>query len=534
METSSPRNRRLWIPFILFIAFSGLFIWTRQSEHMMGTAILFLGAILGLVLTWIWWTFLSGLRSASRWLSLVGGIAIIGFLAASLRNEGSTSGSGVPRLVWKWAPTVDQISQDSLSQTPEIVPDTSSEAAQAPLRFLAIDSAEYYGGNRNGVIDGIQIQTDALDKPLETIWRQPIGLGWSSFAVKGRIAITQEQRGDEEWVTAYDLETGQLNWHFAKNRRFSEAMGGDGPRATPSIHGDTVYALGATGMLDALRLEDGTPIWSYNVLAGGKSNLVWGKSASPLYLEEENLVIVTGGNKGGPTVRAVSAEYGEAVWSWGTDAASYASPIEATIHGERQLVIVNENTIVGLAPESGELLWSHDWPRGMMASSAKAAQPSVIDGSKIFVSASYGVGSLLFDVTKGEDGSFDTTLVWYSKNRMKTKFSTATVNGKYAYGLDEGFFACINIETGKRIWKDGRYGFGQNLMVNDTAIIQAEDGDIVFVEANPEEFKEIARFPGVEGITWNIPTLAGEYLLVRNDKEAACYRVPATLIKSTP
>ncbi|MDB4746533.1 PQQ-like beta-propeller repeat protein, partial [Verrucomicrobia bacterium] len=272
-------------------------------------------------------------------------------------------------------------------------------------------------------------------------------------------------------------------------------------------------------------------IWSFDVLDGGKSNLVWGKSASPLFLEEENLVIVTGGKQGGPTVQAINAEYGEAIWSWGIDAASYASPIEATIHGERQLVIVNENTVVGLAPGSGALLWSHDWPRGMMASSAKAAQPSVIEGSKIFISASYGVGSLLFDITKAEDGTFGTSLVWHSKNRMKTKFSTATVRGKYAYGLDEGFFACINIETGKRIWKDGRYGFGQNLMVNDTAIIQAEDGDIVFVEANPEEFKEIARFPGVEGITWNIPTLAGEYLLVRNDKEAACYRVPVIQIE---
>ena len=168
-------------------------------------------------------------------------------------------------------------------------------------------------------------------------------------------------------------------------------MGGDGPRATPSIHGDTVYALGATGILDALRLEDGTRIWSFDVLDGGKSNLVWGKSASPLFLEEENLVIVTGGKQGGPTVQAINAEYGEAIWSWGIDAASYASPIEATIHGERQLVIVNENTVVGLAPGSGALLWSHDWPRGMMASSAKAAQPSAVSYTHLTLPTIYSV-----------------------------------------------------------------------------------------------------------------------------------------------
>ena len=531
METRPARKRRLWIPLILFIAYGGLVAWARISEHMMGTTLVFLGSILGLALLWLWWTFLSGLRPALRWLSLLAGIATIAFLATSLRPEGSTDGTGIPNLVWKWAPTVDQKSLQALSQSPESESETKPEESLTPLRYLAVDSPEYYGSNRNGVIDDIQIQAQALSQPLETIWKRPIGLGWSSFAVKGRTAITQEQRDSEEWVTAYDLETGDLKWHFAKNRRFTESMGGDGPRATPSIHQDTVYALGATGVLDALDLATGEPKWSYSVLDGGKSNLVWGKSASPLYLEEENLIIVTGGGKGGPTVQAVNAEYGEAIWSWGTDASSYASPIEATIHGERQLVVVNENTVVGLIPDSGALAWSFDWPRGMMASTAKAAQPSIIDETKVLISASYGIGSLLFDITKEADGSFATSLVWHNKNRMKTKFSTATVRDKYAYGLDEGFFACINIETGKRLWKDGRYGFGQNLLVNDVAIIQAEDGDIVFVEANPEAFNEIARYPGVDGKTWNIPTLAGEYLLVRNDQEAACYRVPAALIE---
>ena len=266
-------------------------------------------------------------------------------------------------------------------------------------------------------------------------------------------------------------------------------------------------------------------------MAQGGSNLTWGKAASPLYLEEQGLIIVTGGTSGGATIQALSADYGDSVWNWGNETSSYSSPVVATIHGERQVVAVNEGSVVGLSPANGTLAWSFDIPKGSVPNSAKVGQPSIIDGRKVLVTASYGVGAMLFDVEKAEDGSFSTDLVWHVRNRMKTKFSSACVQGNYAYGLDEGRLACIDLSNGKRLWKDGKYGYGQNLLVNGTLIIQAEDGDIAFVEATPDGFNELARFPGIQGKTWNIPTLAGEYLLVRNDLEAACYRVPARAVE---
>ena len=168
----------------------------------------------------------------------------------------------------------------------------------------------------------------------------------------------------------------------------------------------------------------------------------------------------------------------------------------------------------------------------MMESSAKAGQPNVIAGDKILITASYGIGAILFGLTKGDDNTISTDTLWHSKGRMKTKFSSACVRGNHAYGLDEGMLACIDLDSGKRLWKDGRYGFGQNLLVDDTLLIQAENGDMVFVAADPNGFNELARFDGISGKTWNVPTLAGEYLLLRNDQEAACYRLPVTLIES--
>ncbi|MCS1409495.1 MAG: Outer membrane protein assembly factor BamB [Verrucomicrobia subdivision 3 bacterium] len=520
MDNKSPRTYRFWIPALIISAYIGLVFWARASEHMMGAGLVFLGNILGVFLLWIWWTFLSGLRGWGKWVSLLSAVFVVGFLSTSIRYAGSSDGSGMPRFVWKWSPTPDQRLLGALPQP------NAANVPEAPLRYLAADSPEYYGPNRNGVFNNLSIQVGALGDSLEELWHQPIGMGWSSFAVVGRIAVTQEQRGGEEWVTAYALESGSRLWHYAKTRRFSEAMGGDGPRATPSIHNNTVYALGATGILDALNLTNGAPQWSFNVLASGDPNLMWGKSASPLFLEPENTVIVTGGAAQGPTVQALHADTGEVVWSWGNEASSYASPIEATIQGERQLVVVNENTVVGLSPDAGKPLWVFDWPVGMMQPSAKVGQPTVIDGSKVLITASYGIGAVLFKLTRDNSGKLTPSQLWHSKNRLKTKFSTACVRGNYAYGLDEGIFACLNLTNGKRLWKDGRYGFGQNLLVDDTLLIQAENGDIALVAADPKAFRELARFPAIDGKTWNVPTLAGEYLLVRNDREAACYRLP--------
>lgn len=524
MDTSQPRRLRLWIPGLLLAIYAGLLAWSRSSESMIAPMIYFSASIFLVVLFWLWWCFLSGLKPLARWMSLFAGLVLIGFLAMSLRYQGSTSGTGVPQFVWKWSPSLDERISPTLASPPA---EAALEVGASPLKYAAVDSPEYYGPKRNGTIDYLKIPSAALENAPELIWKHGIGLGWSSFAVSGRIAVTQEQRGDEEWVTAYDLETGELNWSYAQNRRFSEAMGGDGPRATPSIANGVVYALGGTGALDALSLTNGTSLWSYEALPDGNGNLDWGKSASPLYLDEENLVIVTGGTSG-PTVQAVNAQNGESSWTWGTDAASYASPIITMIHGERQVVVVNENTVVGLAPDSGELKWSFDWPRGMMASTAKAGQPNVIEDDKILITASYGIGSILFGIIKGDDDTFSTTMLWHSKGRMKTKFSSACVRDNHAYGLDEGMLACIELESGKRLWKDGRYGFGQNLLVDDTLLIQAENGDIVFVAADPTGFNQLARFDGISGKTWNVPTLAGEYLLLRNDQEAACYRLPVT------
>jgi len=327
------------------------------------------------------------------------------------------------------------------------------------------------------------------------------------------------QRGENEQVVCYELADGHEVWSHTNRVRFSEPIGGDGPRATPTIHQGRVYALGATGILDCLDAATGKLIWTRDTLKeNALPNTYWGKSSSPLVVD--NLVVVTGGMTKKSTLLAFHREDGSPAWQTGTDEASFSSPALVTLDGTRQILSVNDSSVTGHDPKDGRILWEYPWPGSM----PKCAQPVVVGGDRVFLSASFNAGSVLLQVKKGTDGSFAATEAWKNRN-LKSEFSNIVSRDGFLYGLDDGILGCLDIATGARKWKDGRYGHGQVLLVGDLLLVQTEQGPITLVEANPSGFHEVAKLNALEAKTWNTPALAGEYLLVRNDQEAACYRL---------
>lgn len=458
------------------------------------------------------------------WLVLIIAVLALTF-RATFRYDGSSSGASLPRFVPRWAPeTAGAAAQLSPAETTA----SPRPVDAAPVEGV-LDSPQLYGPHRDAVWpeDQVIAELDFAAHPPEELWRRPIGQGWSGFSVVGRRALTMEQRGDEELVTCYDLLTGEILWTHHTDARYylaagpGKEMAGDGPRAVPTVQGDRVYTYGATGMLNCLRLETGATLWQRDIFEEiGKSLPEWGKSASPLVLETESLVIITGPERSGPTLLAYATDTGEPVWQYQGRGASYSSPQLLELHGERQIVSVNSFDVTGHHPATGEALWSFDWPGAY----PKVAQPVAVGEDRVLVTASYGAGSYLLRLGKTDAGAWTAEPVWKSI-RLKTKFSTAVVRGDHAYGLDEGRLACIDLSDGSRVWKDGKYGFGQNLLVGDRLLIQAESGDLAVVEASPAGYREVARHPALSSMTWNPPTLAGRYLLVRNDREAVCFRL---------
>jgi len=512
-----PLRRRLrwWIPAIIVgiaVANVARVRLSAEADAMIKNMQTWFTGMVAAPLLLVWWVFLTRQRWRTR---LAGaGLAVLCVFGVKLllRMDGSADGSGKPRIVWRWAPR----KSGEVGEFKVV-----SAAKGVPKLEGAADYPGYLGRDRSGVVAGAQLESDWTAHPPEELWRRPIGLGWSGFAVSGSQAITQEQRGENELVVCYDLTTGRSLWSHTNRVRFSEPMGGDGPRATPTIDGGRVYALGATGILDCLDAASGKLIWTHDTLKEeGLPNTYFGKSSSPLVVED--VVVVTGGMAKRATLLAFRREDGSAAWRTGNDEASFSSPALVTLGERRQILSVNAASVTGHDPKDGHILWEYSWANNKWP---KCAQPVVLDGDRVLVSASFNAGCVLLQVKAEADGKFSTAEVWKNRN-MKSEFSNLVARGGYVYGLDDGILACIDLATGERKWKDGRYGHGQVMLVDDFLLVQTEQGPVALVEANPAAYREVARLNALAAKTWNTPALAGELLLVRNDQEAVCYRLP--------
>ena len=321
-------------------------------------------------------------------------------------------------------------------------------------------------------------------------------------------------------ATAYDLASGREIWKQGWNAQYSDSTG-DGPRATPTWDDGRIYALGATGELRCLDAKSGAVIWGRNILKENQaSNLSWAMAASPLVVDDK--VIVLPGGTEGKSVVAYNKITGAPVWTSLNDTQAYVSPMLVTLAGRRQVIVVSSTRAVGLVPEDGSLLWTYTWDTDM---GINVSQPIMVDKNRFFISAGYGKGAALVEVT-GSGKSFTARTVWENIN-MKNKFNSSVLHEGHVYGLDEGILTCLDVNTGERKWKGGRYGYGQVILASGNLIVTSDAGELALVKATPAQYTEVARFTALEGKTWNYPAIAGGKLLVRNASQMAAYNIAA-------
>jgi outer membrane protein assembly factor BamB len=394
-------------------------------------------------------------------------------------------------------------------------PGDTAAAAPAPSRNAWTN---FRGARRDGKYDEGSISTNWPASGLPVLWKQPVGVGHASFVVADGKAYTIEQRRSQEVVAAYDINNGRELWTQKWNASFADSTG-DGPRATPTWDQGRIYALGATGELRCLDANSGAVVWGKNILKDNAAqNLQWAQAASPLIVDDKVIVLPGGAN--GKSVVAYNKNTGAPVWKVLDDQQAYVSPMLVDLAGRRQIVVVSSFRVVGLAPENGALLWSYPWDTDM---GINVSQPIVVDRNRFFISSGYGKGAALVEV-KGSGNSFTASTVWENKN-MKNKFNSSVLHNGYIYGLDEQILVCLDVNTGERKWKDGRYGFGQVILAGNHLIVTSEQGDVALVNASPDKYTEVARFKGLEGQTWNYPAIAGGKLLVRNSNEMAAFDI---------
>ena len=398
-------------------------------------------------------------------------------------------------------------------------PAVDSTAAADPAPRLA-DWPGFRGPRRDGVIHGVQLETDWTQHSPAELWRRPIGPGWSSFAVDGSLIYTHEQRGDHEVVSCHRLADGKVVWQHRDAVRFYESNGGPGPRATPAVRNGRVYTLGATGLLNALDARTGKRLWSRNAQADTGAPLPgWGFTGSPLAIDDA-VVVATSGR-----LAAYDPTTGQPRWTRQTGAGGYSSPHLATIHGVDQVLLLSGGGgVTSVSPDDGTVLWQLPWQEGV-----SIVQPAVLSGSDVIAIAGDMMGGQgMRRISVSRQGTAWRTEERWTTRGLKPYFSDFVVHEGHAYGFDGTILACIDLETGERRWKGGRYGAGQMLLIadQDLLLVVAEEGELALVQAAPDKHSEVARFKAIEGKTWNHPVLVRDVLLVRNGEEAAAFRLP--------
>jgi outer membrane protein assembly factor BamB len=527
---------------VLAVAATSRLVHPSVSNGMMGM-MLYVYSIPVLCLALVAWAVASaGRASGLRRASMVAAIVIACGTLTLIRTDG-IRGEGGSDLEWRWTPTAEERLLAQAADEPEksaapiasapppaktsVTPaeenakadeKPSAAAAEAiPVKRTA-EWPGFRGPERDGIVRGVRIETDWSRTPPVELWRKPIGPGWSSFAVDGDFLYTQEQRGDYEVVSCYRLSTGAPVWRHRDAVRFWESNAGPGPRGTPTVQNGRVYTMGATGVLNALNARNGARFWSRNAATDtGVEVPDWGVASSPLVINDLVIVAVSG------RLAAYDIATGNRRWLGPTGGAGYSSPHLLTIDGVPQILLLRGSRTISVAPADGTVIWEHTWQPGV-----GIVQPALAADGDVLIATGDGMGGggiRRVAVARGSAG-WSVEERWTSRG-LKPYFNDFVAHEGHAFGFDGSILACIDLTNGERKWKGGRYGHGQMVVLQDQdlLLVLSEEGELALVAATPDKFTELARFPALDGKTWNHPVLVGNILLVRNGEEMAAFRL---------
>lgn len=390
------------------------------------------------------------------------------------------------------------------------------------------DWPQWRGPNRDGLCleKGLLKNWPKQGPPL--LWKaRGLGAGYSGVSVVGTRVFTLGDKDDGNYVFALNRANGQVLWSAQLGKAGAPGWGGfAGPRATPTVDGDLVFALGQYGDVVCVNAADGRQVWRKHLTTDfGGPLLEWGFSESPL-VDGDRVLFTPGGPKG--TVVALNKNTGDLIWQskdW-TDTAHYSSIILAEIGGVRQYVQLTDKSVAGLATQDGALLWK------AARKGATAVIPTPIFAhDHVYVTSGYGIGCHLFKVARGSGFRAEPV---YANKVMVNHHGGVVKYGPHLYGYSEGKgWTCQDFLTGQAVWQEKeKLGKGSVLFADGHLICreEAEKGVVALLEATPSGYKEKSRFtpPDRSGKkSWPHPVVAGGQLYLRDQDVLLCYDIRA-------
>jgi outer membrane protein assembly factor BamB len=390
---------------------------------------------------------------------------------------------------------------------------------------------QWRGPHRDGVIRMSDLSTDWPKKGPPLLWEKRIGLGYSSFAVKDGRFYSLFREEDKEVVACWSVDNGKELWRHPYDCRANTDY--PGPRSTPTLDGDRLYSVGSDGTLLCLDAATGSPRWQKDLVRDFHASVPkWGVAFSPLI--DGELLFASPGGPNGNSLAAFNKRTGELVWKCLDEPVGYSSPIAVTIAGTRQILFLMGRCLVAVRADDGKLCWRYPWTTSFDVNAATPlafkTRPDVGFGTVIageedyvFISSGYGRGCALLKVVATVGSRFEARTVFTGK-QMSCHFASPVRRGEYLYGIDDSRLSCLNLRTGKVMWKLSGIQKGSLLRVNDYLLTLGEEGQLALLDAVPEKptpKAEARPFDG--GRCWTMPVIAEGKLFLRDERQMKCF-----------
>ncbi|MFQ5675247.1 MAG: PQQ-binding-like beta-propeller repeat protein [bacterium] len=359
---------------------------------------------------------------------------------------------------------------------------------------------------------------------LKVVWKKALGSGYSAVSVVDDLAVTMFSDSTFDYVIALNANDGTELWRFKIGSTFPGRWGSaNGPISTPLLTADKLIALSAAGRLFALDLKSGELIWETDLVKDHQSIIpFYGFATSPLIYN--NIMLVETGGSNGNALSAFDPNTGQVLWTANSDTVDYQSPSLLETSNGAQFVAITNRGLYGVQPATGKVLWRFEHGGGTHPMGAASGNLVPVGGNRFFLK-NKEQGGILMSLEYANE-MYHAEEVWQTRD-IKSSYIVPVYHNGHLFGYNSRIFSCVDVETGKRVWRSRQPGDGLPIVVDGHLVVITKNGKLSVAPAKSDGYKELASLNLFDDLVWAPASFANGKLFLRSMAEIASVDIVA-------